>query len=519
MVLFPRGSHRVSATSVAILVLTASLGALLLREQRGSGSSDMHACPSLYLLGLGALQSARKGDRQALRALRAQMGALAEDKAMRGILRSILAAYPARPGHADSEPRRSSRPRRVHAATPNTIDHRVHRPAAQPGQRHDGGAQAARPRAQRRQHDDRLSAGAALERVRAQSHIVSAGSPTKEANSFEQAEFGTLMSGPRTLRLGSRSDKSNASPRCPPIVGSTGNHPMHALAAPDDRDGVSAIVRTRPVGFDPDNPQVRPGYLGHLRGLGDIPRVAHVSWKSPAIFTSKANLAVHGVQAIGRLNPAWQVILYNNSETERFIQTHIPMPDWDLIKDMHIVEKADLFRLLVVYFKGGLYQDIDRLYSIRMADLLHSNTRMLLPTAGDVNFAQDFMMTSPCNELHRNAIELNLRRRRQFAGKPPKKDKAGVRLFVLGPDTYFHAATFTLYGGALHPIPGKEVMEKIRRGLNATHGVILTHREEWCDSIVYRRNMTCKHPSYARERLYAEARVVHWVDSLERGKR
>ena len=65
-----------------------------------------------------------------------------------------------------------------------------------------------------------------------------------------------------------------------------------------------------------------------------------------------------------------------------------------------------------MYFRGGFYQDIDRLYGIPFDKLLKSNTRLVLPWHGTINFAQDFMMGAPCNNAHRAAIELNLARRK-----------------------------------------------------------------------------------------------------------
>lgn len=119
-----------------------------------------------------------------------------------------------------------------------------------------------------------------------------------------------------------------------------------------------------------------------------------------------------------------------------------------------ITIQVDLFRLLVVYYEGGFYQDSDRLFDVDLGKLIQPNTRMLLPTADNVNFAQDFMFSAPCNEVHRTAIELNLHRRRKFFLNP-SSGGVGVHIFVLGPDTYYHGATFALYGVQLSTSPGK----------------------------------------------------------------
>lgn len=87
----------------------------------------------------------------------------------------------------------------------------------------------------------------------------------------------------------------------------------------------------------------------------------------------------------------------------------------------------------------------------------------------------------------------------------------GHEIFVLGPDTYFHAVTFTLYG---YQIVDKtaEVIARIREGLDQTNGLIMTYREEWCDSFVH-RDPECRTKSLNREPLYAEGKVQHWYAS------
>jgi hypothetical protein len=62
-----------------------------------------------------------------------------------------------------------------------------------------------------------------------------------------------------------------------------------------------------PAGFNATNPTLLPSFVNHLRTLGTITHAAHVSWKTDGVFTSTAGAAVHGVQAIARLNPDWQV--------------------------------------------------------------------------------------------------------------------------------------------------------------------------------------------------------------------
>ena len=91
--------------------------------------------------------------------------------------------------------------------------------------------------------------------------------------------------------------------------------------------------------------------------------------------------------------------------------TH-PFPN----KAKHVVEKTDLWRLLVLYHIGGLYQDLDRSYNkAPFAELINPGTKMYFPMHHDVNFAQDLMITAPRNPVVKGAIELNLKYRRLWA--------------------------------------------------------------------------------------------------------
>lgn len=134
--------------------------------------------------------------------------------------------------------------------------------------------------------------------------------------------YGRVVSGPRLL-------PQTPPVECPPLVGYNGDHPTHSLESVKHPDG-----------FDASAPKILPKYLAHLADLTPIPHIAHISWKTADIFISKGDYAVHGVQAIGKVNPSWQVVFYNDSETSRYIKDHIPAADWEMIKDNHIVEKA-----------------------------------------------------------------------------------------------------------------------------------------------------------------------------------
>jgi hypothetical protein len=126
--------------------------------------------------------------------------------------------------------------------------------------------------------------------------------------------------------------------------------------------------------------------------------------------------------------------------------------DYELIKNKKIVEKTDLWRLMIVYEQGGIYQDIDRLCNIPFNTILDEDTKCVLPTYLDDNFSQDIIISSASNIILETAIKLNLERRR----------KKKYKLYFLGPETYFAAITLVLIGEELKVNPGFQKMTQLR---------------------------------------------------------
>ena len=79
--------------------------------------------------------------------------------------------------------------------------------------------------------------------------------------------------------------------------------------------------------------------------------------------------------------------------------------DWKMIKDAGIVTKSDLFRILIMYYDGGYYQDVDRFATIPFKDVLtNEKIKLFLPMMADVTFTTDALCTSPGNVLMKRAM-------------------------------------------------------------------------------------------------------------------
>jgi len=233
-----------------------------------------------------------------------------------------------------------------------------------------------------------------------------------------------------------------------------------------------------------------------------IPKIVHLSWKTKDIFSSNSPLIINGIVKLKEMNPDWMITVYTDQEIDDYLKRYLEPTDYNLIKDVHIVGKSDLWRLLKIYNEGGLYMDIDRLYNISLSDIITSDTiKWVLPTYLDIDFSHDIMLSAPGNPAFLGAAQLHLERR-----------KAGeTNIYYLGPQTYMHAVTFSLMGKVINTNPGKEVFEELRSKITETD-FIKTYRETSpLDTMVYKDDGIIKNHEDMKRALYKENKLKHWT--------
>jgi inositol phosphorylceramide mannosyltransferase catalytic subunit len=86
-----------------------------------------------------------------------------------------------------------------------------------------------------------------------------------------------------------------------------------------------------------------------------IPRIIHQTWKSdrlPPLFRMYQ-------ETWRRLHPGWEYRFYDDAACRRIVESHFP--DLLALYDgcPHPVQRADIFRYLIVAREGGLYADMD----------------------------------------------------------------------------------------------------------------------------------------------------------------
>jgi hypothetical protein len=233
--------------------------------------------------------------------------------------------------------------------------------------------------------------------------------------------------------------------------------------------------------------------------MTSIPKIAHIAWKTKDVIHSQSPIILNGLKNLINLNPDWTVTIYDDNDVDEYLRGILNKRDYNLIKDIHIVEKTDLWRLFKLYNEGGLYMDIDRFYNIPLSNIITDGIKCVLPTCLDWDFSQDFMLTEPKNPIQAKTIELILERR--YAGHK--------NVFFLGPQTYMHAVTSVLFGEMINTNPGVEKFTEMRKHLEQIT-FIKTYREHPPhDTIVYKGNGDMDWEKLKKE-FYAEANIKHW---------
>ena len=230
-----------------------------------------------------------------------------------------------------------------------------------------------------------------------------------------------------------------------------------------------------------------------------IPKIAHITWKTKDVVNSQSPLILNGLRNLIDLNPDWNVTVYDDHDIDEYLKGVLNKRDYNLIKDLHIVEKSDLWRQFKLYNEGGLYMDIDRFCNIPLSEIVTDDVKCVLPTCLDWDFSQDIILTEPNNPIQLQTIELIMQRR--YEGHK--------NVFFLGPQTYMNAVTKVLFGEMIHTNPGVEKFAEMRKSLEKIT-FIKTYREHPPhDTVLYRSDDKLDWEKLKKD-FYADANIKHW---------
>jgi mannosyltransferase OCH1-like enzyme len=203
------------------------------------------------------------------------------------------------------------------------------------------------------------------------------------------------------------------------------------------------------------------------------------------------------------LNSDWNIVFHEDSDVDKYLRDNLSSSDYELVNDCHIVEKLDIWRLLKLYYEGGMYIDLDRLYNIPMKDIVKDNIAWVLPTNNDYDFSHDIMITAPNNPAFELILSLYFSRRQNGCNN----------VYFLGPQTYMHGITKYLTGDIINTNPGHDIFSFLRKTIEKT-GFISTHIERSVyDTLVFQPTNDFEWFDHEKEKrkLYAEFDMKHWT--------
>lgn len=232
-----------------------------------------------------------------------------------------------------------------------------------------------------------------------------------------------------------------------------------------------------------------------------IPKIIHVSWKDKNILDDDSELIEHGLRQLVKLNPGWELEISDDADVENYLRKRLSSDNYYLLKDRHIVEKLDVWRLHKMYYEGGIYTDIDRLFDTPIDEVIPEHAKCVLPTCLDFDFSHDIMISEPYNPIYANTALLNELRRLN-----------GSRdVYYLGAPTYMHTITRCLVGQEIDSGPDAEVMDSLRQIINES-GFMSTFREHPPIRGIFYRNgkFTLEEIEKMKRDFYAKHNMKHW---------
>ena len=190
----------------------------------------------------------------------------------------------------------------------------------------------------------------------------------------------------------------------------------------------------------------------NLQDYGAIPKTIHLSWKNKNIFDNQSPMILNGVINIKKFNPGYNIVISDDQDVENYLKEKLSHQDYLDIRYKHIVEKVDLWRLLKIYYEGGIYIDFDRYCNKSFDKIIKNGTRCVLPTYGDEDFSQDIMISCKFNPIFKKAITYNIKARQEGRG-----------IYECGHIAYMHSVTEVVFGTCFGRNPGIYIMDSFRR--------------------------------------------------------
>lgn len=188
-----------------------------------------------------------------------------------------------------------------------------------------------------------------------------------------------------------------------------------------------------------------------------IPKIVHQTWKD-----RRPHAALQAcIESFRFMNPNWDVRYYTDDDCVAWVRKICPRLESAYMSFPTGIHRADLFRILVLYFDGGVYADIDveclrpldelisRLDSKKAVFLTRDHpAHERIHFAGRPMFMNDFMIAEPSDPLIEQILKWMLR-------CPPLSKSSADAVMDTGPGVM--SSVIEMLGGPAE-IPSLQVM-------------------------------------------------------------
>lgn len=233
----------------------------------------------------------------------------------------------------------------------------------------------------------------------------------------------------------------------------------------------------------------------------NIPKKIFIAWNDKNVLSNNHPLIVNGLKNLKLLNPGWDIEISDDEDIDRYLKNNLNNNDYEIIKNIGIVPKTDIWRLLKIYYEGGLYVDIDRLCNLSLESFLDKEIKWVLPVCDYQDFSHDFMMSAPGNPVFKNIISLYFQRRYE----------GNNNTYFLGAQTYMHGITHSFFGRIIDVNPGIENFKEIINLILVNNFIKIVVEKPPGDTIIYDGGISYNNWADMKKSFYAENNLKHWT--------
>lgn len=120
-----------------------------------------------------------------------------------------------------------------------------------------------------------------------------------------------------------------------------------------------------------------------------IPKIIYQTWKTKLLHEKLYIIRDH----IQKLNPTYQIILYDDDDMDTFIKKHFDDFTYKCYKQLNVgAAKADFWRYCILYINGGVYLDMDATIIRPLDELIEDDEQCIITREGNLGAFNNWIM-------------------------------------------------------------------------------------------------------------------------------